>query len=407
MNRRNFIKSSGSAAVVTGLAGCGGILGGGGSSETVTIGLQADLTGSFANIGFWHERITEAYVEQLQESDDFDHDIELAVADTATDSSQGVQAMRDLIQQDGADVVIGSQNSGVAIGSTSVAQETDTPYVSIAQAPSITGEDGNRWVLRHAEDVAQYAHVSVGYGVENLSERWTILYQDYAFGQQFNAALQELLPKAGAEVLDSISVQLGQTDLTSQLNSVPEETEVLFAAVVPPTSLSFLGQSAENDTPGQRFGPIQSVETVDVSEIGQPAEGARFVSPMPRRLEERDTEGHQQLLELGNVDEPDTPRLSHMVWSYEAVSLVADALDNTDWPSAGNEVFVEWIESGPSFGTGADYPQGSKFYRGADHQVFPPIYLEQVANGELRRRDTYSMEEPPYSPRVDFTDQSF
>ena len=182
MNRRNFIKSSGSAAVVTGLACCGGILGGGGSSETVTIGLQADLTGSFANIGFWHERITEAYVEQLQESDDFDHDIELAVADTATDSSQGVQAMRDLIQQDGADVVIGSQNSGVAIGSTSVAQETDTPYVSIAQAPSITGEDGNRWVLRHAEDVTQYAHVGVEYGVENLGERWTILYQDYAFG---------------------------------------------------------------------------------------------------------------------------------------------------------------------------------------------------------------------------------
>lgn len=408
MQRREYLKTAGSAAAAVGLAGCSGIFAGGGGGEgSVTIGLQADLTGSFANIGFWHDRITNAYVEHLQESEEFEHEIELVVADTATDPGEGVQAMRDLTQQEDVDVVIGSQNSGIAISSTNVAQETDTPYISIAQAPSITGADGNRWVVRHAEDVTQYAATSVEYGVENLGEGWTILYQDYSFGQQFNAALQEMLPAAGAEVLDSISVQQGATDLTSQLNSVPDETDVLFAAVVPPTSLSFLGQSAENDTPGERFGAIQSVETVDVSEIGQPAEDARFVSPMPRRLSQLDTEGHQQLLDLANPDGTDTPRLSHMAWSYECISLVADALDNSDWTGDDGEAFIEWIESEPSLDEGVRYPQGAKSYRAEDHQAFVPLYLEQVQDGELELVNTYESEGPSSDPQVDFTSQSF
>ena len=408
MQRRDYVKTAGCVASVLGLAGCNGIFAGSdGDTGSVTIGLQADLTGQFANIGFWHDRVTNAYVEHLRDSEDFDHEIELEVADTATDPSQGVQAMRDLAQQEGVDVVIGSQNSGIAISSTQVARETGTPYLSIAQAPSITGEDGNRWVVRHAEDVIQYARRSVEYGVENLGERWTILYQDYSFGQQFNAALQEMLPEAGAEVLDSISVQQGATELTNQLNSVPDETEVLFAAVVPPSSLSFLGQSAENDTPGERFGAIQSIETVDVGSIGPPAEGARFISPMPRRLSELDTEGHQQMLDLADIDGTDTPRLSHMVWSYECVSLVADALDNSDWTGDNGQAFIEWIESEPSLDEQLRYPQGAKSYRAEDHQAFVPLYLEQIEDGELQLLNTYESEEPSGEPEVDFTGQSF
>jgi len=216
-----------------------------------------------------------------------------------------------------------------------------------------------------------------------------------------------MLPEAGAEVLDSISVQQGATELTSQLNSIPDETEVLFAAVVPPSSLSFLGQSAENDTPGERFGAIQSIETVDVSSIGPPAEGARFISPMPRRLSELDTEGHQQMLDLADIDGTDTPRLSHMVWSYECVSLVADALDNSDWTGDNGQAFIEWIESEPSRDEELRYPQGAKSYRAEDHQAFVPLYLEQIEDGELQLLNTYESEEPSGEPEVDFTSQSF
>lgn len=410
MERRDFLKGAGAAGVagLAGLAGCTGATGGGGT-EPLTVGLQADLTGPFANIGFWHERTVTRYVEALNEDGGIGgREVDLTVADTATDTKQGVQAMRDLAQQEGADVIIGSQNSGVAIASAPVARQTQTPYFSIAQAPSITGADGNRWVFRPAEDVDQFAAPGLTYGVENLGSKWTVMFQDYAFGQQFRDAVQRGLPDAGGEVLTTIPVPLGTTDLTSQLNRVPDDTEVLFAVLVPPTSLSFLQQSADLGTPGERFGPIQSVETVDVSTLGPGAEGATFLTPFPREVSEHDTEGHRHLHGLAEVDSADTPPLSHYVWSYEALSVVRDAVEGAGYGGSDDaQALVEWLEGDRTMSEGTAYPQGDMLLRGADHQAFVPIYLEQVEGGTLRLRDTFTMDEPPYDPRVDFTTQSF
>lgn len=408
MDRRQFLTAAGTAGAV-GLAGCLGGIGGGGGEDTVTIGLQADLTGAFANIGYWHDRVVNGYVSELQDGDGIaGKDVEVVVKDTETDSRQGVSAFRELAQQEDVDFVISSQNSGITIGSIPVAKETGTPYFSIAQAPSITGTDGNRWTLRAAQDVVQMAIPSVQYGLDELGSKWTVLFQDYAFGQQFNAELRNRVSAGGGEVLRSIPVQLGTTDLTSQLNNVPEDTEVLFGAVVPPTSISFLKQSIDLDIPGERLGPIQSVETVDVSELPPAAAGATFISPMPRRVAEMDTEAYRHLDQVADAGNADTPRLSHFVWSYEAVSWIKAAIEDSGWNSSDdNESFIEWFEDGPSAQQGTAYPQGSKSFRGVDHQAFVPMYLERIRDGELRLLETFEPDGPAHEPRADLASQSF
>lgn len=407
MDRRRFLTTTGTVGAI-GLAGCLGSIRGGGE-DTVTIGLQADLTGAFANIGYWHERTVKGYVSELQDGDGIaGKDVELVVKDSATDSKEGVAAFRELAQEEAVDFVISSQNSGITIGSIPVAKQTETPYFSIAQAPSITGADGNRWVLRHAQDVVQMAVPSVQYGLDQLGSKWTVLYQDYAFGQQFNAELKSRVSAGGGEVLRSIPVQLGTTDLTSQLNNVPEDTEVLFGAVVPPTSISFLKQSIDLDIPGDRLGPIQSVETVDVSELPPAAAGANFITPMPRRVAEMDTPGFQHLDQVADADNADTPRLSHFVWSYEAVSWIKAAIEGSGWNSSDdNEPLIEWFEDGQSVEEGRDYPQGSKSFRGVDHQAFVPMYLERIEDGELQLIDTVEPDGAAHDPRAEIASQSF
>ena len=411
VSRRGALAAGGAAALagLTGLAGCvGGIAGG--DDEPITIGLQADLTGALASYGFWHERVLQGYVEELNADGGIDgREADLAVEDTATEGKQGVSAMRTLIQRDGADFVIGSQSSGVSIASNPVAKQFGVPYFPLGEAPSITGADGNRWVVRNNHDVTQAAIVASEYGLAELGSAWTIVYQDYAFGKQYRDAVRESVEADGGEVLATIPVQVGTNDLAPHLAKVPDDTEVLFNALIGGSAQSFLRQSADLDVPGARLGPIASVEGVDVGGLGSGAEGASYVTMLPREPSEFDTPGNRHLREVARVEETDEVLVGGHYWaSYEALSWIADAVEATGWASAeDHRAFVEWFEGGPSVEGGEAYPQGPKFFRGVDHQAFMNLFVEEIRDGRLEVARQVEVAEPTFPPAADLASQSF
>ncbi|MFB6173269.1 MAG: ABC transporter substrate-binding protein [Halobacteriales archaeon] len=407
-SRRSALSAIGAAATV-GLAGCVGDVGTGTGDGPITVGLQADRTGTLASYGFWHERVLRGYVEALNADDGIDgREVELVVEDTETDPKQGQTAMRKLVQQEGADFVIGSQSSGVSIATTPLAQQLGVPYFPLGEAPSITGSDGNRWVVRNNHNVTQAADIAVQYGLENLGTKWTLLYQDYSFGQQYRDAVRAGLGEEG-EVLRAIPVEVGATDLNPYLNKVPDDTEVLFNALVGPSALSFLKQSADLGTPGARIGPIASVEGVDVSSVGGGAEGAAYVTMLPRRLEEHDTPYNRHLRKIARVDETDEVLNGGHYWaSYEALSWIADAVEATGWASADDhQSLVQWFEDGPSHEASNAYPQGDTFFRGTDHQAFINMFIERISDGRLSVVDEITVSEPTFDPAADLASQSF
>ena len=412
VTRRGVLTAGGTAALagLTGLAGClGGITGGEGGGP-ITIGLQADLTGALASYGFWHERVLRGYVQELNADGGIaGREVELAVEDTATEGKQGVSGMRTLVQREGADFVIGSQSSGVSIATNPVAKQLGVPYFPLGEAPSITGADGNRWVVRNNHDVTQAAIVASEYGLAELGSAWTIVYQDYAFGKQYRDAVRESVEANGGEILATIPVQVGTNDLAPHLSKVPDGTEVLFNALIGGSAQSFLRQSADLDVPGARLGPIASVEGVDVGGLGSGAEGASYVTMLPREPAELDTPGNRHLREVARVEETDEVLVGGHYWaSYEALSWIADAVEATDWASADDHrAFVEWFEDGPAVEGGEAYPQGPKFYRGADHQAFMDLVIEEIRDGRLQVVRRTQVEEPTFPPAADLAGQSF
>ncbi|WP_192918409.1 ABC transporter substrate-binding protein [Salinigranum salinum] len=391
--------------------GSGGSDGDGGSmSEPITIGLQADLTGVLASYGFWHQRVLEGYVEELNSNGGIaGRDVELVVEDTETDSKQGVQAMRKLVQSEGADFVIGSQSSGVSIATNPLAKQLKVPYFPIGEAPSITGADSNRWVVRNNHSTGHAAIIAVQYGLENLGSKWTIMYQDYAFGQQYRDWVKQELEESDGEVLAEIAVPVGTSDLNSYLNKVPDDTEVLFNALVGPSALNFLKQSADLGTPGSRLGPIASVEGVDVSGLDEGAEGASYVTMLPREQSEFDNEHNRTLRQIARVDSSDEIlNGGHYFVSYEALSWIRDAVEATGWESAdGNQAFIEWFEQGPSVEQSAAYPQGPKFFRGEDHQAFMDMFIEEISDGSLSVVQKVEVDSPTFDVQANLSSQSF
>jgi len=378
--------------------------------DTITIGLQADRTGVLASYGVWHERVVRGYVERLNAADGINGaTIDLVVEDTGSDSKQGVTAFRKLVQQNGADFVVGSQSSGVSIATTPLARQTEIPYFPLGEAPSITGEDGNRWVVRNNHSTAHAAIIAVRYGLENLGENWTLVYQDYAFGQQYRDWVKRELDAGGGELLAEIPVPVGTSDLNSYLNTVPSDTEVLFNALVGPSALNFLKQSADLDTPGARLGPIASVEGVDVSGLGSGSDGAAYVTMLPRRLAEFDTEHNRHVREVARVNETDEVlNGGHYFVSYETLSWIKRAAEAVGWVSADdNRAFLEYFEEGRSVEQSDAFPQGPKFFRGSDHQAFMNMFVEEISDGKLTVEKRVEVDEPTFEPQADLAGQSF
>lgn len=419
VTRREMLQGLGGTAVA-GIAGCTG--GGGGAdgttttsatrtpSERITVGLQADNTGALASYGFWHQRVLEGYVDALNADGGIaGRPVELVAEDTGTDAKQGVRVMRKLVQQHGADFVIGSQSSGVSIATNPLAAQFSIPYFPLGEAPSITGADGNRWIIHNNHNVIQAAIIAAEYGIENLGDRWTVIYQDYSFGQQYRDAIRDQVEDRGGEILTTIPVDVGKNDLNPHLNKVPADTEVLFNALVGPSALNFLKQSADLGTPGARLGPIASVEGVDVAGLGAGADGAAYVTMLPREVDQYDTPGHRHLREIARVSETDEILVGGHYWaSYEALSWIKDAVEETGWTSSDdNRSFVEWFEKGPARAASNAYPQGDTFFRGTDHQAFIDMFIERIEGDRLVVEDTIAVEEPNFPAAVDFTQQSF
>jgi len=406
-SRRSALKGLGAAATasVVSLAGCLGSEGGDG----IHIGLQADNTGALSAYGYWHERIVENYVDELNDNGGIDgEDVQVSVEDTETDAQTGIQAFRALAEREGVDFVIGSQDSSVAIATNRLAKELEVPYFPIGEAPSITGEDGNRWTVRHNHDTQLQANVAVQHGLD-LGTDWTIIYQDYAFGQQYRDAIEDLFEGQDGTILESIGVPVGETDLASYLNQVPDDTEVLFNALIGGSSVNFLQQSSELGVSGERVGAIASIEGINVGELGESAEGAEYATMTPRNPDEMGTDAYENFIEVADVEgSGEVPVGGHWTASYEAVSWIKDAVEATDWSGGDDhQAFIEWFEDGPSVDGGDAYPQGPKYFRGEDHQCFMNMFVERIEDGELTVVNEVEFSEPPFEPRANLAGQEF
>jgi branched-chain amino acid transport system substrate-binding protein len=396
------------AAGVAGLAGCsgGGGGGGGGGDGPIRVGLQADLTGPLSTYGFWFQRVLESYVSRINEDGGIDgREVELLVEDTETDSKVGGQVFRKLAQQNQVDFVIGSFSSGVCIASIPLAKQLQVPYFPSGSAPSITGSDGNRWTVRTAHDITQNAALGVRWAMENLGTKWTIMYQDYAFGQQWRDALETFIGDTDGEILTTIPVTVGETDLNPNLNKVPDDTEVLFNALILPSSTSFLKQTSDLGTPGRRFGDISGIEGIKIPDIQAAGQGASFITGLPPQL---DSEGNDHLREVGDVEGTNRALVRQYWVAYEALSWIREGILGSGWTSeSDHQAFIEWFEGGPSVEGGTRYPQGSKFVRGADHQAFMNRYVTRIQGAELETLTQLELSEPPMAPSADLAGQAF
>lgn len=304
--------------------------------------------------------------------------VEIVVRDNASNADTGSQQARELIEQEGVELLVGSPSSGVTLGLQQVALDYDTIlFAAPGASPNITGANFNLNTFRVCRNTAQDSLALASFATE-LGSKWIILAADYDFGRASAAAYEATLAEYGVEfVSEVIYAPLETTDFTAYLQQVKDSgAEVLLPIWAGDTTVALNQQIAEVGLIEQMavIGAINSndfVRLADPSVIGGVAAGVYHYTFPQTEINDWLIEKHVAVTTAaGAVDYPDlftecafatAQALSAAVTATEGATLPADLIPQLE-------------------GLAFEGPKGWYFIRPGDHQAMVPMYVGRLIN---------------------------
>ena len=253
-SRRRFLKASGAIGVagLAGLSGCvsstngSGGDGGGEGIGTVKYGVLNPLTGPYGGLAEGQKNGAELAVEYVNNSDDFEFQIEAMYEDTKADAQTGTRKAQKVVEKDGAQYLMGAISSSVALALNDFAKKNQVIYNPGAAAVPITGSNCNEYVFRFETNTAQIAEATSRWTVENLGKKVWFHIADYAYG---DSVLEEMRSRmeavGGVEIVGTSRSQLGATNFGSYISQIGDsDAEVAILGMTGGDLINFVKQAS-------------------------------------------------------------------------------------------------------------------------------------------------------------------
>ena len=187
------------------------------SGAPIRIGHQCDVTGGLASSGYWHRKTINIAAKWFNDRGGIaGRPIEVVGIDSETKVDVGIARLRQLLQDQKVDFVIGSQHGGVAIASTAIVKDEQVPYFSMSRSEGVTEDVGNPFVFRLIVNTRQ-TNVAAGKTMASkVGKKWAVLYADYIWGQSHNAELDRSHQgiRRGGHSIDSAAAQQQRPDFS-------------------------------------------------------------------------------------------------------------------------------------------------------------------------------------------------
>jgi branched-chain amino acid transport system substrate-binding protein len=144
--------------------------------------------------------------------------IDVISADHQNKPDVAVGIARQWFDVDKVDVIVGVQNSGVALAVTGVAKEKNGAFLDSGAASSdLTGKACNANMIHWAYDTYALANGTGKAMVKQGGDTWFFLTADYAFGHALQRDTTAVVEANGGKVLGSANVPLNTPDFSSFL----------------------------------------------------------------------------------------------------------------------------------------------------------------------------------------------
>jgi branched-chain amino acid transport system substrate-binding protein len=391
ITRREALKRAGlvagAAFAAPALSGCAGYLDAAGSlpaskKAPVLLGIVDPYTGPFAAAGTSQTQGCELAVAEINRAGGIlgGRPIEIRKRDDATKADVGARGARDLIQQDGVDVIVGMASSAVALAVSEACAELGCPLVvSGAHDDTITGTSAHRTTFRVNTGSVMVARVVVEPLMKKTGNRWFFITSDYAYGLGAEKAMIAELTRRGGTVVATEHTPLGTTDFSAQLTKARGSgaTTVVFVLF----GADLIAASKQYDEFGLKLGLGGHVHSLEMA-VGIGADRLHGIYGTSWNVDV-DTEGTRRFLEGIKERTAQTANSRHY-YGYLAAREALEAIDR-----AGTTDADEWVKAmeGHRFDT---LKQRQGYWRPWDHQAMhDSLAIEAIPRSEWEFEDQY------------------
>lgn len=229
LSRREMLRLSAfagaGALMLPAVAACGGLnaskgSGGGGGSEDILLGVLDSRTGVYAASGKNEVDGITLAVDETNKAGGIlgGRKLKIISRDDGTKPDIGVRGVRELVQQENVDMLVGVLSSGVALAVSEAAFQFGVPFICTgAHDDQITGAKAYKTTFRYTVTSTMIARAVVPYIAKQGGKKWFFITADYAYGIGAEQAMTAELKKLGGTVVASERTPLGTTDFSAQL----------------------------------------------------------------------------------------------------------------------------------------------------------------------------------------------
>lgn len=352
------------------LAACGGGDSGGSGGEeggdegSIVVGAVYSVTGSQASIDEPGLKGFRLAADQINaDGGVLGRQIEVAHVDAASDQTTLTNVVSELIDNDGAVVLGGINDSTFALAAGPIAQGAQVPFVvSGATLPTLPEQVGDYFfMVPFGDDAQAYAIADYAYNELDAQTAWVLVDQAYDFTTALSTFFQERWTANGGEVVLEDNYQSGDTDYSAQisrLQALPEQPDVLFVSAIPNEA----GIITQQIRAAGLTQPILSGDGYDtpllVEVAGEDADDVYFSTHVSL---ESDDEKVSSFVEAYTEEYGTGPENAFAALGYDTMNLIADAIERAGEasPEAIRNALAETSELAVVTGT-ITYEGGSR-----------------------------------------------
>ena len=384
-----------------------------GKEAPIKIGACTALTGSLTTLGTWDLWGTMLAVNRWNKEGGLNgRPIEVIAEDNKAEVPTAIRKVRKLVLQDQVDFIQGLTSSKVCLGCMPTARELQTILmVGTCMAAEVTNDNADRYTFRAYDNAILKDICLAPWLVKNVAKKWFSVYIDYAWGQSHNKEFRKYLEKAGGEFVGSLGVPSGTVDMLPYLSKVDPKTQGLFMTFAGNEAVIAVKQAHELGLT-RKFkvaGPGALVSESELSAQGDSANHIYFADRYVGALEKDfNTKYNKKFQDEFKVVSHGEPANRYCLCDFESVNFMKLAMRKINYKDKIKDTpkLIEALE-GMKVTEGDDFPQGTKFMRAEDHQVFCRMIIGQVQNNVRRILDVVPMENVIYPPIIDVRKQAF
>lgn len=282
--RKTSVLVASVAALALLAAGCGEGSVGGGSGDSIKVGLLLDASGPIATYGLPERQAVQAQVEQINDDGGINgKTIELATYDPGSETTECARGATELIREDEVVAIIGGPAGSCTLAAAPVAASSMVPMLAPNSTIDITDpeQDFSEWVFRTSPNDLVVTKRVFEEVLASGAERIGVVYEENAYGENTFEYLQELVAEegGGAEIVVNASLPSDAQDASAQATKIRNGNPdaVIMQIAVPPLAAAFTRAAQQVGLEAPKYGGVGLVQSPLLEAAEGSAEGLRLL----------------------------------------------------------------------------------------------------------------------------------